>query len=216
MNGKVKDKKFTILIGVGAVIIFVALVILSIVIIRPVATLDILVAPTSAQVMINGKEYSNGTYTLSPGEITAVISKDGFEGKEIKLELIQGETAQLYTYLLPADGSYDWYLDHEEDMMVLNTIGDARAIEESASYKKKYPAIEALPIIYAKYDENWDYTEFRIDGGDFDECEEDFCLKITDTTGGNYEFALSLIREKGFNPDDFEIIYEYKPIEPLE
>ena len=54
-----------------------------------------------------------------------------------------------------------------------------------------------------------------IDGGMFDGCEGTFCLKITDTTGGNYERAIQMIKEKGFNPDDYEIIYENKPITPL-
>ena len=35
-------------------------------------------------------------------------------------------------------------------------------------------------------------------------------------TGGNEENAKNLIKENGYNPEDFEIIYEYVPIEELE
>ena len=40
-------------------------------------------------------------------------------------------------------------------------------------------------------------------------------LTITDSTGGNRDRAINLIREKGFNPNDYEIIYSYVPPEPL-
>ncbi len=213
---KIQKRKIMILAGGGTVILLLILIFIGIIMSKPNATLDILVTPLSAKILINDEEYSNGTYNLEPGEIMAVISKDGFTSQEIKLDLVEGETTKLYTYLLPADGSFDWYLNHEEDMMVLNTIGDAIAYEEGMSYIEKNPIIEILPIIYADYDKNWNYTEFRVDGGKFDKCEKAFCLKITDTTGGNYEAALGLIREKGFDPEDFEIIYEYKPITPLE
>ena len=84
-------------------------------------------------------------------------------------------------------------------------------------YSEDHPIVEKMPIIYAKYEDGYKkYTEFRIDAGKFENCKKDFCLKISDTTGGNYEKALEEIRKAGFEPKDFEIIYENKPIEPLE
>lgn len=216
MDEKMRKRIMMALICGGAVILLLVLIFLSIIMSKPTAMLDILVAPTTAKVVVDGKEYKNGTYKFEPGEVKVVISKDGFVSQEVNLELREGETAKLYTYLLPVDGDFSWYLSHEEDMMLLNTIGDAIAHEEGSVYAAENPIIEVLPIIFAEYDANWNYTEFRIDGGKFDECNNPFCLKITDATGGNYEMALGLIREKGFNPDDFEIIYEYKPITPIE
>ena len=140
---------------------------------------------------------------------------EGFESKEEKIVLEPNTTTKYYTYLMPTDGSFKWYLEHEEDMMILNTIGDAEANVNATNYLEKYPIVDALPIIYANYDKEWNYTEFRVDGGKFNECKEAFCLKITDTTGGNKDSALKMIRDKGFNPEDYEIIYQYEPILPL-
>ena len=109
----------------------------------------------------------------------------------------------------------DWYLSHEEDQMILNTIGGEQAVRESQEYSKNYPISTILPIIYADYDKEWNYTEYRIDGGDFDECSKDFCVKITDVTGGNEDAAMQKIRDSGFNPDDYEVIYSYEPMTPL-
>ena len=33
-------------------------------------------------------------------------------------------------------------------------------------------------------------------------------MKITDITGGNYDDALDLIKNNGFNPENYEILYE--------
>ena len=166
--------------------------------------------------MVDGKDYENGTYKFEPGEINVTIEKEGFKTEERTIVLLENSVTKLYIYLVPLDGSFDWYLSHDEDMMLLNAIGDAVANENSKNYLEDYPIVNALPIIYATYDEDWEYTEFRIDGGTFENCKQAFCLKVTDTTGGNLENALKLIREQGFSPEDYEIIYEYKPIEPLE
>ena len=104
----------------------------------------------------------------------------------------------------------------ENEDISATTNNDRTADAKQKAFLEKYPIINELPIIYAYYDEQYNYTEFRIDGGTFDECSKDFCLKITDTTGGNYDFAKELIKNAGFNPDDYELLYEYKPITPLE
>ena len=213
-----KKKKTKILVGIVAFVMVVLMVTLGFLLVdlKYSATLDIVVAPISAEVKIDGKVYENGTYKMEPGEVAYEITKDGFATKSGVLNLEDGRTTKLYTYLLPTDGSFDWYLEHESDQMILNTIGDALAGEESRSYFERYPIVQILPIVYANYDAEWNYMEFRIDGGDFDECEKAFCVKVTDTTGGNYDVALEMIREKGFSPDDYEIIYQYEPIVPLE
>lgn len=210
-----KNKNLIYLVVGVAVIIIIILIVILIYNLNHNAKLDLLVAPREAKVTIDGKIYQNGVYNFKPGEIEIKVTMDGFDSKETKLVLEPNTTTTYYTYLMPIDGSFDWYLNHEEDMMLLNTIGDAEANADAKSYLEKYPIVEVLPIIYANYDDVWNYTEFRVDGGKFDDCEETFCLKITDTTGGNEDAAIEMIREKGFNPSDYEIIYKQEPIVEL-
>lgn len=94
--------------------------------------------------------------------------------------------------------------------------GDQSVLQAAQDYAKKYPAINHLPIIYAHYSENFEYTEYRIDGGKFPNCQQDFCLKITDVTGNNKEKALNHLKSLNINPSDYQIIYENQPIQPLE
>lgn len=210
-----KNKKWAIIGGVIFAILTVVSVVMIVLDAKYSATLEILVAPSAAKITVDGKEYKNGTYKMEPGEVTVKITMDGFITKELPALLTRGGTTKLYTYLIPENESMDWYLEHPEEQMLLNTIGDARAAAASAEYLTENPIVKVLPLIYANYDENWNYTEYRVDGGDFEECEREFCLRVTDTTGGNYEAALELIRENGFSPEDYEIVYQYKPITPL-
>ena len=179
------------------------------------STLEILVAPESATITLNDKEIKNGIYHLYPGDYEIIIKKENFESKTFNIKLEKNETKKLYTYLLEKDGSYSWYINNRSDALLLNKIGAYESSISSSSYLESYPISKVLPIIYASYDESYNYTEFRIDGGFFDECEKNFCLKISDTTGGNYEAALEKIREKNFNPSDYKIIYVETPIVPL-
>lgn len=197
-------------------IIVVVIIILYVIDSGKTASLEALIAPSNATITINGKSYKNGTYRVEPGTFTAKIEKEGFTSKELSVELQSGKTTKVYDYLVPLDGDMSWYKNHPEEALLLNSVGDAKADYNSKTYVKKYPVIDVLPIIYAKYSDDYStYTEFRIDGGEFDDCPEKFCIKITDTTGGNYDFALDILHQKGFNPDDYKILYEYKPIEPL-
>lgn len=217
MYDKAKIRKLLIVCG-GMVVLIVAAILLIFVVNRNsigMAELKILVAPTIARIEVDGKEYKNGTHKMAPGEVKIMVSCDGFETEEKSIVLTAGQMTEFYTYLIPLDGDYSWYSKNEDNEMLLNTIGDAMATSESKKYSEMNPIIRDLPIIYANYDEKWNYTEFRIDGGVFEDCTRAFCVKITDTTGGNYDHALKLIKEKGYNPEDYEILYEYKPIQPL-
>ena len=197
----------------GLLIITIVLVVVALSL-KDTVEVEIKVAPASATVLVDGKSYQNGTFRISSGTHNIHIEKEGFTSKDYTFDT--GTNNKLYDYLLQSDGSYTWYLSHEEDALILTSIGDYEQNLKSINYNSKYPIIESLPIIYAHYDENYDYTEYRIDGGSFSGCNTDFCLKVTDTTGNNLESAKEKIREAGFNPDNYQILYEYTPIEKLE
>ena len=171
---------------------------------------EILVAPTSATVTINGKSYENGKHRLPSGEVSVHIEKPNFISQDFTFNTNKND--KLYAYLLQTDGTFSWYESHQEDDIIMSAIGSREATKEAATYSDKYPVASQLPIIFAEYDDKYNYTEFRIDGGKFENCSSDFCLKVTDTTGGNFDIAKELLEEKGINPEDYEILYEYAPI----
>ena len=179
------------------------------------ATLDLLVTPQSATITINDKIYTNGIYQLEPGNYHATITKENFETKEFDLELKANKTTPLHTYLTQTDHTYSWYLEHNEDDLILNTIGDESAATAAEIYNSKYPIITSLPIIYSQYDDSYQLIDYRIDGGTFDSCSSDFCLQITYIDDPSRSAALATLQEKGYNINDYEIIYNHKPIQQL-
>ena len=177
------------------------------------AKLEILVVPTDAKIMIDGQRYENKkTYeSLMVKTIHVDISMEGFDSKSFDLELKKDETTKIYTYLTGNDA---WYVEHKDDEDVsifLELINEANGEEEVKNMHEKYPILSVLPIVYEKYLNNYtQYISYRIDVGEFEGCSSDFCLMITDISGGNRERALQAIRDKGFNPDDYEILYRQK------
>lgn len=171
------------------------------------ATLNILVAPASAEIKIDGKVYKNGVYEhMHPGTVKVEISKDGFETKKMDFEILAYQTTDLRVSL---NGNEDYYEEHPEDQKALELLNEARGESEAETFFKVYPIARKIPIIVETYNNaRTEYIYYRIDGGMYDGCKWDFCLKITDISGGNYDRAIEKIKSLGFNPEDYQIFYE--------
>lgn len=214
-----KRSRLTLFLSGLALLIFLLVLIITAIArqLQRTATLEILVTPASATITINNQVYRNGTVQLEPGNYAAVISKDNFVPQTITLDLQPHTTTKLYAYLEQSDGSYSWYLDHPDDSLLLDRIGDYLTQQEAAAYIAAWPILADLPIDHIEYPAGTDrYIEYHVTGGRFPDCQRDFCLKITDVTGGNRQAALQAIQNLGYNPNDYQILYEYTPITPLD
>lgn len=174
------------------------------------SSIEILVAPESARIQVGNKTYKNGQHKLPSGSYHVVISKDGFITQELDIELIQGKTTRLLACLNEENGSYDWYNSNADDRQLCTSIGDQEAEEIQNQLLEEYPISTIIPIRVIEYD-GVTYTNFRIDINQSENCHTEFCLQITDFTGGNEQRAYDVILEKGYNPSDYEIIYTFDP-----
>lgn len=177
------------------------------------ATLKTIIAPSFATITIDGKTHTvNSELKFAPTTTKATISARGFQPQTVDLELIAHETTTLALYLLPEDGDLGWYSRNPNEQRFFSSVTDFQALQSANAYREKYPISEILPIsVVDTNPPSYQLKEYRIDLGQFDGCQSDFCLKITDRTGGNEAEALQQIRSKGFNPNDYEIIYSYEP-----
>lgn len=200
-----------IAIVVSVSVFIIAIIIVFIFNLSNNSSIEILVAPESAVVKINNKTYKNGTHKLPSGTYTVNISKDGFTSKEVEVQLVQGETTILSVCLTESDNSNNWYNSHSDDRQLCTKIGDEEAARIEANIIEQYPISTIIPIRVIEYD-GTNYTNFRIDINQSENCPTDFCLQITDFTGGNEERAYNTIRERGYNPNDYHILYIYNPI----
>lgn len=192
------------------------------------ATIDVCVVPTEAEITINGANYANyQSYDVAPGSYEAVIAMEGMESKTIKFDLTEDGYYKLSTYLTPPDGSLDYYWWNSEEMEALaqmiensadgkilgnNAEQDLKAKELVARYRKKEAAEQNLPLKYVNGQANngHGFINLYIYVGDDEHCEHGTgtCLVISDATGGNYDMAVDMVKEKGINLDDYEIVYQ--------
>ncbi len=214
-----------LLIIIGSAILVVLIVIFGIIPLikslnRP-AYLDILLAPSDAVVSIDGAEYTSATYEFEPGSYIAVVKRQGFKDKTFELELARGETAKLYTYLIPEDNDWSFY---EEEMNKTSLENLIRIVEHSETEEKntevenlikKVNIESAMPIDFAVCREpasrmTCDSVEVTYDYEK--ECDNMLCVVIT---GRNSELTNEVLNEvktrlleKGFNLDNYKYIYK--------
>ena len=176
------------------------------------ATIDIMVAPSEAVVELNGSKYDNlGSYNVAPGDYHVKISMDGMQTKEFDIELEDGEFERIWTYLLDDGGGFGYYLGHPDDAQILNDVADAEAREFLEEYDRLHSIEDVLPLQYSNtFDPDaTEVVSISVRWGLGDECNEKaYCLIVHDFTGKNTEKALQLIRDAGYNPDDYELVYE--------
>lgn len=210
-----KPKATTIItISIVAFIILVIIIIfLAISNAKKSSTLHTIIAPSFATLTINDKNYQpNQDYKFEPGNYEVKISAAGFQEKTLTLELTHNQTTNLYQYLTPDDNDLSWYYQDPKENKLYEQVTDALASQQAAEYREKYPIVSLLPLSVVEVDkQTYTMKEYRIDVGEYNDCKTNFCLKITDMTGGNQEAAYAKLRDNGYNPEDYEIIYQYKP-----
>ena len=176
------------------------------------ALLDVLVTPSDSKITLSGQEVKNfETQKITPGQYIAKIEKDGMETKEIPLNLEKDTTTKLHVYLTGANNDFSYYIKNEKDENILEQVSD----QNSQEFIKKYSIIKILPTYYEKYTDNYSkHVWFQISQNKYTSCKF-ICLKISDKTGDNQENAYNFLREKGYNPLDYEIEYKYEPVNNL-
>ncbi len=167
------------------------------------ATIDVVLAPATAKVEINGTEYVAGPYGISPGEVTAVISADGFKTKTINLTLTSGFTTKIHDYLEPNDDNLNYYARDEASFSSLKSVGS----EGSRKLVKTISIRDELPFTYFEYG-GLDGESFEVTVNEDAVCDQTFCLLSIGDTTENHARTKKMIEEKGYNPDDYKIRYK--------
>lgn len=170
--------------------------------------LRIVVAPTSASIVIDGKKYENGSYEgVRAGIVHVDITAEGFEPESFDLNIAPDVITGIYSCLKTDDSNLLQEGDYAE---TCSLVKEYYGEKEKDEFSQRYPISNVIPVVVEEY--SWDYTSYtyyRIDFGKYKDCErEEYCVKITDFSGGNYDNAIKMIRKKGYNPNDYEIIYE--------
>jgi len=170
------------------------------------STLEILVAPSSANILINNKKYTNGTYKIKPGNYTVNITKDNFNTYSSDIILSKNQTTQVYQGLKQSDGSNNWYLEHKEDDIILSAIGGKAADETQQNLASKNPILQYIP-----YTEDSNGVKYKIDAQITNNDLEYLIISFNTCSAQSIETykteALNWIKTKGIDPSIYNIKY---------
>lgn len=215
VSDKKQQSNFLIFLKKYAIIIIdiiIALIIATILIVRALksSTLDILIAPTTATVKINGEVYpSSGSFNFFPGTYEVEISADNFETQKYTLNLEKDSIQKLYTYLTGENGDLSVYntLDSQETYL-LRTL-DNNQDKDLSEYLEKsdeyFDFIASLPYGYS--DDNGVLCSI---GVNFQNNKNLIVTKVYECTP---EIVESWIKSKGLDPNYFSITYQDLPEE---
>ena len=152
--------------------------------------------------------YVAPSYNLMPGEYHVSISMDGMKTKEYDLALENDGFARIWEYLVDDDGSLNYYLENPDEISILTKFSDDEEVKKVIEYYDKVVSIrDALPLEYYDRSDPDNSVGVFVEE-DINECiDKILCLVIY---GGekNRDIALGLIKEAGYNPDDYGIRFE--------
>ena len=193
------------------------------------STIVFSIAPIDATISVNkDTSYNNGSYSIVPGKYDIQISHDGLESKSFSLDIKPNTTVTVSTFLSDSEKTFSFYTLRENDdsMQKLQEIAaaannsttdhDESAEEFIEDYNIKAMMLSlALPIDYSEYKPSQDSPSgqeislsITIRNGDIVECKTSLCINVLMALTDDKELAKKLMKEKGINPDDYEIVYK--------
>lgn len=191
------------------------------------AVISLNIAPVDATIKVNGKEYENGDYKFRPGEYKIEVTREGMAAKEFTVEAKSGSVINVATFLVGENNGFNFYRlkGNDESFLKLEEIAamgdnitidyDKSAEEFIAGYRRAYDLYmgETLPINYAEFGEEREndqrsLKEVTIMANRDEECRLALCLKVIMIGTEDKNIVEDMLTEKGFNTEDYEIIYK--------
>lgn len=146
---------------IAGVVIFViaviAILIAWIINIPKTATIEVIVAPSDAKILIGEKRYKNGTHKIEPGDYSIAVTRDDFSPYASEFSIEEGETKKLLVCLNEIDGN-TWYDEHKEDDDICRKAAELASEE----YKKEKQTADVYSVTpYNSYDDGFNIVAFE-------------------------------------------------------
>lgn len=110
------------------------------------AKVEVLIAPKSAELYIDGKKYSNnGVFSVSPGEKEVIIKANGFQEYKQKKNFTKETTNYIYTWLDPTEENKNYYKEHADEQDLVETIAQQGTVLEGEKYNND-PIFKITPV----------------------------------------------------------------------
>ena len=190
-----------------------------------VSTINFNIAPVDATISVNGNtNYTNGQYAITPGTYQITVSHENFETKTFTVNVEPHYVATLTAFLKTTDDNFEFYKlqDNYESYEKLKSIAsknnntttdqDTSAEQFISDFEQTLSIMQVLPIkgyVYADSGVGSSTAGFAIrDGRNRAGCEKIACLLVNYYGKGYEETVAEKIKAAGYNPTDYQILYE--------
>lgn len=195
-------KKRTVIIGA---VIF-TLIIISLVVYSQIPRSYIKFATAPQQVTVsvdkNKQSVNNGdTISVTPGNHDITVSRDGFESYTKEVNLTNGQAIEFLVALNPLTDTAKQLLTDDKSQAVIQRFYGDIIIKQTNDTIKNNPILNILPIqarlynILACPSQKYPHDTTKI------------ALCINETNSSLEPYVLQDIQSRGYNPSDYEIIW---------
>lgn len=214
--------RLTLIFDVVLIIVLIAVLIWQT---TKVSTVNFDVTPIDSRITINGNNtYQNGQYSLTPGSYEITVSHDQMTPKTFTVHIAPEDIVTVTTFLTDQGNTFDYYKLRANYMSYqklteiasaennLTSDHDASAESFIKTFQKDYQDFSTkLPIDYretAGYGQTLEISKNITLKAKYD-CNLTLCIEALVAGTDSKEFVNSLLKEKGFNVEDFEIEYKF-------
>lgn len=114
--------------------------------------IEFVYTPADATVVVDGEKTSFNPYRVRPGVHSIAILKDGFEAQNQEISIDADSSETLYYILEPnSESTMNWYLEHEEDAKMRESIAGIILFDASEKMVEEFPATSRLPYQTSAY-----------------------------------------------------------------
>jgi len=182
--------------------LFIVLAVASSIKHRGQAKINIHVMPDDSHISIDGNSSKRGTVYTTPGEHTFSAARDGFATDNEYVSVSKKTTTDVYLAPTPnSTAGQQWVNDHADQEKIRQQYAHINIDGVQRSLSNKYPIVKELPL---------DTVYYSISYGPSKKYPNDpskIAVYIT-ATQDNRAQALHWMKYKGFDPANYEIIYQ--------
>ena len=201
-------RSLLIIIIVAVVALIAGLIAYSLI---PRASILLSIAPEEFTVTYNGSSQNVTTgkkITVTPGDVSVSISRDGFETSTKTVTIKNGENQELLLALVPKTDAARALLETEKSQQIIQRIANINMKNTTAQYVQDYPIFSVLPI----KDKFYVITSCESRLYPNDKTKVAICVNLFDMEAK--QSAIEDINRRGFSVDDYEIYYDDKSYDP--
>lgn len=157
--------------------------------------IDIATVPRDAIVTLGEQRIQQGTAYVAPGRYEAKIHKEGFAPYTTTVHISQHATRPLYVALRPeSEQATKWAARNQQAYAKLERLSTTSSAEYGKAFQAKWPIVKTLPIKDPYFHISYVHHD-----------NETISLKISGTSPRYRMLALQHLRNRGFEPTEYNI-----------